>query len=1743
VHGDDTDAIVEYDNTTEVSSYVLVDMYTHADTSPFLYFTDKQITGISIIDNFLFWTDGNGEPKRVNLTTSKHASNPQSSNHHSKLYVEGVDLGYLAEDHITVIKKKPHHAPLITTTSSVDTPGNSIFKKIFPRFCYRYKYRDGEFSAFSPFTDVVFKPGYTSGYNSFNAYDTKEPYNTAMLNYISSVKVSGFNRPDTPKDVVQVDILYKQENSNIIYSIASIKKTDPQWDIEGNLSLHAVSLAYSATIKGSYNITTENIHAALPESQLLRPWDNVPKKALAQDVSGNRIVYGNYTQGYDISDTPSVHTSLSYRPDSLTKIGVFHNYPTPSIKSQRDYQVGVVFGDKYGRETPVFTSEAASKSVPWHGDFIGIDNSSSDYSASNSLAFQTRLTSPLPSWADYYKFYIKHTSGEYYNLIMDRAYLPYTHSEFKNDDIHIWLSFASTDRNKLSDEDHIIMKKALSDGGSNQQVTEENKYKILDIKNEAPESIANKFYSMGAFGNDSNSILTDGTSGIFPADPNVNNERQRVDQMVDTIRINKANWLAQINSNTPIGNGSSLTSTESGADNYTESVKDLYMSWSNKGTYSEKYKISTVRVEADVYVIKLGKTITEHDALLAGTDGVGLDINGLITANSSLNHDLVFRIERKEAWANENFSGKFFVKIVADALAMTNVVGENVDITQAANVVGSARTFFWADKTVNAASNMSDGVVNSTNMGLIYSSYYGGVNSTPATIHSGNNLTNTQSEWNTLLLDAGGAGDAGTSRGGLFIDAMYFAGGNASADANNESFARESGQTILGNGNLNYPTMIWDYGWTISGGGSGVASISDWGTAAENLISRVSGLEGIITTTTPHVAGGGFGHKRWVSGTLYHANRAIETDLTYDAQGKYYMHISFPECGGNLHNGVIPDDATLDGTNGIAKYLQGIWGGGCFTKDDGSNFGGSDKSFVYMEDHIATQTLMIPGGQASDATLPGDHMPVPPGEGVVMTSGEWLTAVSTLNSTNDDVASESLGYDSAYLSDHNGQWNPTWSTPNSALDTFLNKLNTPLSKFRFSDDANNTIYKILNVTKKHIYNHTPWRASYTWDGSSWILKGDSVEEAVVAWANTATDTNLPNNTGAEFTTMTEKLQDFGRTNNRRVCYIIELDQNPLVNDYNPMAGGATVLSQNLPDIDSYTNMEFVTPNAEVLTTEVTRNPMIWETEPNQTTELDIYYEASNAIPVNLTDETQELFAPRGCRVKFPGFTASEQGQDPVFLSQWGTNGAIATTWATNVDKGFNYYDPGNPTVPLNYIGKEIRFYREDGSFTSGTVTEANMPATAATDPPDYYLTYGAYGQIRNFKFELDASKNTGLSWYNCFTHENGIESNRIRDDFNEMTITNGARVSATLEEPYAEEHRKYGLIYSGIYNSNSGVNNLNQFIQALKITKDLNPTYGSIQKLFSRSTDLVVLCEDRVIKILANKDAVYNADGNPQLIASPNVLGQSTPFVGDYGISTNPESFASESYRAYFTDSQRGAVLRLSMDGLTPISDAGMRSYFRDALGETQASYLGSYDNYKKQYNLTIKDTTTISFSEDVRGWTSFKSFIPESGVSLNSQYYTMKNGELFQHYTNDARNSFYEITNFGTVEESLPSSVNVILNQSPSTVKSFKTLNYEGSQGFVAMYGTDEASGITDLDIYNAYGIPGWQVESVITDLQQGSVNEFIKKEGKWFNYIKGQNNPITTSEQIANLSFQGLGSVNQTFDTVSDYEDAQAM
>ena len=173
----------------------------------------------------------------------------------------------------------------------------------------------------------------------------------------------------------------------------------------------------------------------------------------------------------------------------------------------------------------------------------------------------------------------------------------------------------------------------------------------------------------------------------------------------------------------------------------------------------------------------------------------------------------------------------------------------------------------------------------------------------------------------------------------------------------------------------------------------------------------------------------------------------------------------------------------------------------------------------------------------------------------------------------------------------------------------------------------------------------------------------------------------------------------------------------------------------------------------------------------------------------------------------------------------------------------------------------------------------------------------------------------------------------------------------------------------------------------------------------------------------------------------------------------------------------------------------------------------------------------TLSFSERVKGWVSFKSFIPEQGESVSGNYYTFKHGKIYRHHAVDGpRNTFYN-------SEFTASNFKVILNEMPGSIKSFKTLNYEGTEsriellqtqfGEIGKYNTYNADGVTinqtfnSPDYYNLKSRAGWYVINITTDKQKGHINEFIEKEGKWFNYIKG--NEIEVNDETGFIDLSG--------------------
>lgn len=329
-----------------------------------------------------------------------------------------------------------------------------------------------------------------------------------------------------------------------------------------------------------------------------------------------------------------------------------------------------------------------------------------------------------------------------------------------------------------------------------------------------------------------------------------------------------------------------------------------------------------------------------------------------------------------------------------------------------------------------------------------------------------------------------------------------------------------------------------------------------------------------------------------------------------------------------------------------------------------------------------------------------------------------------------------------------------------------------------------------------------------------------------------------------------------------------------------------------------------------------------------------------------------------------------------------------------------------------------------------------------------------------------------------------IEESRIRGGYNNTSLDYGAKAYLVEDFPSASV-RSNSLIYSGVFNSKTGINNTNVFSVGEEITKSADPANGSIQKLYAEDTNLIIFQESKVSRALIDKDAIYSAEGGGSITNVNTTIGTIQPYAGKFGISKDPGSFAVYGYRKYFSDKNNNAILRLSRDGITEISKYGMRDYFRDELNNIDSAngdtgeIVGGWDIHNKQYVISTQKANsnyfnTVCFDEDVLGWTSFFTYKPERIFSLRNKMYTVGFNE---DYSTNGLHAHYALINTA-VTPNIPikrgtfygknnkSSITFVFNPKPSMSKVFHTINYEGSNGWQI---ENFISNSTGLDLYGS--------------------------------------------------------------------------
>jgi hypothetical protein len=375
------------------------------------------IYGVNLLEQLLFWTDNRNQPRKINVESALNSVNY-----------------YVIEDTISVAKYMPYNAPILweevtaniaanfpapftglgvggyqTTMQDVvsqqlpdGTTNNPYYDSVyrgdpdyleakFVRFSYRFKFDDGEYSVFAPFTQECFIPQ-QDGYFLFpdqndatgdvDNNDMSAAYRSTIVDFMENkvneltllidMPVNGdpafpattlLNTTDYFK-ITEIEILFKESDGAAVLVVDTISAAD----IKAQASVFSVN----PTNTFSYTYSGTKPFRTLPEDQLTRVYDKVPVKALGQEVISNRVVYSNFqtkhtppsTLNYNVGTSPKQGFNVTTLNDNPVEWRTsIVEYPNHTLKQNRNYQAGFVLSDRFGRTTSTLLSNAATSSA------------------------------------------------------------------------------------------------------------------------------------------------------------------------------------------------------------------------------------------------------------------------------------------------------------------------------------------------------------------------------------------------------------------------------------------------------------------------------------------------------------------------------------------------------------------------------------------------------------------------------------------------------------------------------------------------------------------------------------------------------------------------------------------------------------------------------------------------------------------------------------------------------------------------------------------------------------------------------------------------------------------------------------------------------------------------------------------------------------------------------------------------------------------------------------------------------------------------------------------------------------------------------------------------------------------------------------------------------------------------------------------------------------------------------------
>jgi hypothetical protein len=305
---------------------------------------------------------------------------------------------------------------------------------------------------------------------------------------------------------------------------------------------------------------------------------------------------------------------------------------------------------------------------------------------------------------------------------------------------------------------------------------------------------------------------------------------------------------------------------------------------------------------------------------------------------------------------------------------------------------------------------------------------------------------------------------------------------------------------------------------------------------------------------------------------------------------------------------------------------------------------------------------------------------------------------------------------------------------------------------------------------------------------------------------------------------------------------------------------------------------------------------------------EVYYEIGRSYDVNVNG------VMAGDRTSIPTYSIRCEVERPLqfrsdyimyagdIMSDGSGNSFIVTNVHASTSGSYNYY------IYANLLS---------GSFVAASTYTVNIQNS--TDCVVQLDEGDVYFRLRQLRYGYNPKTFNYLVRY--------VESGAVSDFFTSNNTSIGRPFTVLPDAKTV--YRTGSVTYSDPFLIDVQTNGLSSFNPTLANFYDLNYVHGSVRYMHNRDDSVVFLQDKKCGVFPVNRNLVEYADGTQSLTVSTSVVGTPQYYQGEFGVNNNPESVAVESGRIYFADIRNGKVVRISRDGITPISEQGMDSYFK----------------------------------------------------------------------------------------------------------------------------------------------------------------------------------------------------------------------